>query len=193
MKPKVLAALVPLAYVALAACTAVPEAGPPEPAGLVVVLPDVPPTERAVRVEHVVSAPIERVWSLWTTSAGVESFWAPEAIVDARPGGAYRVHFLPDGEPGSKGNDWGVVLGVDPPRRLVTTWYQPPYMPEVRNEATRLDVLLEPAEANRTRVRIVHSGWGSGRAWDEAFAYFDTVWPNVLTGLEAHVVGAELP
>lgn len=188
MKPNVSAALLALAL-ALAACAA-PDRSPEAPAGLTVTLPDVPPTQRAVRVERTVSAPIERVWSLWTTSAGVESFWAPEAIVEARPGGPYRIHFLPDGEPGARGNDWGVVLGLDAPRHLVTTWYQPPYMPEVRNETTRLDVLLEPVDAERTRVRIVHSGWRTGRVWDEAYDYFETVWPNVLAGLEAYLVGA---
>ena len=44
--------------------------------------------ERAIEKEIVVAAPIESVWQTWTSKAGIESFFAPEAEVDPRVGGA---------------------------------------------------------------------------------------------------------
>ncbi len=34
-----------------------------------------------------------------------------------------------------------------------------------------------------TRIRLHHTGWGEGDEWDQAFAYFDRAWSNVLTNL----------
>ena len=47
----------------------------------------------AVRIERTYNATPERVWELWTTSAGIESWWAPDGFtvtvdkLDLRPGG----------------------------------------------------------------------------------------------------------
>lgn len=51
--------------------------------------------ERAIVKEVVVAAPIDAVWTAWTTRVGIESFFAPEAEVDARVGGAFHIHIDP--------------------------------------------------------------------------------------------------
>jgi uncharacterized protein YndB with AHSA1/START domain len=40
--------------------------------------------ERAIDKEVVVAAPVEAVWQDWTTKAGIESFFAPEAEIEPR-------------------------------------------------------------------------------------------------------------
>jgi uncharacterized protein YndB with AHSA1/START domain len=46
-----------------------------------------------VRIEHVYRATLERVWELWTTKEGIESWWSPDGFItkvdklDLRPGG----------------------------------------------------------------------------------------------------------
>ncbi|SEG63441.1 Uncharacterized conserved protein YndB, AHSA1/START domain [Nonomuraea solani] len=50
-------------------------------------------TSPAVRIEQTYPATPERVWQLWTTAEGIESWWAPDGFtvkvnkLDLRPGG----------------------------------------------------------------------------------------------------------
>jgi uncharacterized protein YndB with AHSA1/START domain len=52
------------------------------------------PERLTIQVERAVAAPIQRVWQVWTTRSGLESWWGPEQIVvqvrrlDVRPEGA---------------------------------------------------------------------------------------------------------
>lgn len=46
-----------------------------------------------IRIERIYDAPADEVWELWTTGAGIESWWAPDGFtvevrkLDLRPGG----------------------------------------------------------------------------------------------------------
>lgn len=33
-----------------------------------------------IKLEHVYNAPPERIWQLWTTAEGIESWWAPDGF-----------------------------------------------------------------------------------------------------------------
>src|SRR5687768_16701883 len=125
-------------------------------------------SERAITKETVVAAPVEAAWKAWTTSEGVTSFFAPEAIVEARPEGRYSIHMNPYGVAGMKGADDMRVLGVQENRMISFTWNAPPHLPEARAQRTVVIVRLEPVGENRTRVRFTHIGWGDGGQWDDA-------------------------
>jgi hypothetical protein len=59
------------------------------------VLPAVGAAERAIDKEVVVAATLDEAWESWTTRAGIVSFFAPDAEVDARSGGAFHVEETP--------------------------------------------------------------------------------------------------
>lgn len=42
-----------------------------------------------------VNAPVAAAWSAWATSEGIQTFFAPEVIVEARPEGRFSVYFNP--------------------------------------------------------------------------------------------------
>jgi uncharacterized protein YndB with AHSA1/START domain len=50
----------------------------------------------AVRLERTYEAPVELIWELWTTAAGVEEWWGPDGFetrvdeLELRPGGQLR-------------------------------------------------------------------------------------------------------
>ncbi len=50
-------------------------------------------SESPIRIERTYAAPVERVWELWTTAAGIEQWWSPDGFtvhvdeLDLRPGG----------------------------------------------------------------------------------------------------------
>ena len=77
-------------------------------AGNDVVLVRSSPLERAKET----AAPLADAWKAWTTSEGIQSFFAPEAVVEPRPDGAFFVHFNPYAKPGMKGADDMRVLAV---------------------------------------------------------------------------------
>src|SRR6476661_7554711 len=74
--------------------------------------------ERAIDLEVTVAAPIETVWQAWTSKAGIESFFAPEAEIDPRVGGAFHIHMDPLAPPGAKGADDMRFMALQPPTML---------------------------------------------------------------------------
>jgi uncharacterized protein YndB with AHSA1/START domain len=140
--------------------------------------------ERSIDKEIVVPAPIDAVWQSWTTKAGIESFFAPEAEVDAKVGGAFHIHINPFGEPGMKGADDMRFMALQRPTMLSFDWNAPPSLPEVRAQRTFVVVRLAAVDAKTTRVTLHHTGWGDGGQWDQTYAYFDRAWGNVLGNLK---------
>jgi uncharacterized protein YndB with AHSA1/START domain len=132
--------------------------------------------ERQIRVAVTVPGTVERAWKLWTTDAGVRSFFAPGSHIDLRVEGAYEIFFAPAAPPGARGADGMRLLAVEPQRRLAFTWNAPSSMPYVRAQRTVVMVDFAPAGPDSARVTLRHIGWGSGPEWDEAIRYFDRAW-----------------
>lgn len=143
--------------------------------------------ERRIFKEVTVQAPVEAVWKAWTTAEGIQSFFAPEAVVEARPGGAFHVHINPYAPQGMKGADGMQVMAVQEQKLLSFTWNAPPHLPEARAQRTFVTVRFEPA-GSATVVRLHHSGWGDGGQWDQAHDYFDKAWGAVLANLQKRFV-----
>ena len=79
-----------------------------------------------VRIIRIIDAPREDVFRAWTEPEQIRSWWGPgeftcpEAEVDLRPGGSYRIAMQPSaGEPFIVG---GTYREVDRPSRLLYTW-----------------------------------------------------------------------
>ena len=140
--------------------------------------------ERAIDKEVIVAAPIETVWQSWTTKAGIESFFAPEAEIEARVGGAFHIHMDPFAAPGMKGADDMRVMALQAPKMLSFDWNAPPSLPEARQQRTFVIVRLADVDGKSTRVTLHHTGWGDGGEWDKTYAYFDRAWGNVLANLK---------
>ena len=61
--------------------------------------------ERAIEKEVVVRATLDEAWAAWTTREGIVSFFAPDAVIDPRVGGAFHIHIDPGAQPGAGGAD----------------------------------------------------------------------------------------
>jgi uncharacterized protein YndB with AHSA1/START domain len=144
--------------------------------------------ERMIEKQAVVAAPIEEVWKAWSTSDGVKSFFAPDAKIEARSGGAFEIYMNPYAEPGLKGADDMRVMAVQPPTMISFTWNAPPSQPEIRAQRTLVIVRLRAVDAKSTEVTLRHVGWGEGEKWDATYAYFDRAWGNVLANLQKRFV-----
>ena len=140
--------------------------------------------ERAIDKEVLVAASIDPAWDAWTTREGVTSFFAPDARIEPRVGGAFSIHFDPGAAPGSKGADDMRYLALQPKKMLSFDWNAPPSLPEARQQRTFVVVRFEAQGDKTTRVTLHHVGWGDGGEWDKAYSYFDRVWGAVLGNLK---------
>lgn len=139
--------------------------------------------ERAIDQAVVVPATLAQAWAAWTTAEGITSFFAPEAVVEPRVGGAFHIHMDPLAAPGAKGADDMRFMAVQPLRMLSFDWNAPPHLPEARAQRTFVTLRFEAVSDTQTRVTLHHTGWGDGGQWDAAYAYFERAWPGVLSAL----------
>ncbi|MBL8344046.1 MAG: SRPBCC domain-containing protein [Rubrivivax sp.] len=139
--------------------------------------------ERAIDKQVDVPAPLDQVWAAWTTREGIVGFFAPDARVEARVGGAFQIYFDPGAAAGDRGADDMRFLALQPKRMLSFDWNAPPSLPEARQQRTFVVVRFAPLDDKTTRVTLHHTGWGDGGEWDKAYAYFDRVWGFVLGNL----------
>ena len=140
--------------------------------------------ERAIDKIIEIPATLEQAWDAWTTREGITSFFAPDAKIDARVGGAFHIHIDPTAPPGSKGADDMRFMALQPRKMLSFDWNAPPSLPEARAQRTFVVIRFEPISDKSTRVTLHHTGWGEGGEWDRAHAYFDRAWGNVLGNLK---------
>jgi uncharacterized protein YndB with AHSA1/START domain len=140
--------------------------------------------ERSLDKEVIIKATPAQAWESWTTRAGITAFFAPDALIEARVGGAFQIYMDPGAEPGHKGADEMRFMALQPHKMLSFDWNAPPHLPEVRRQRSFVIVRFEPVDAQHTRVRLHHTGWGEGGEWDQAFNYFDRAWGSVLGNLQ---------
>jgi uncharacterized protein YndB with AHSA1/START domain len=140
--------------------------------------------ERAIDKQVLIDATLDQTWDAWTTREGVVSFFAPDARVEPRPGGAFEIYFDPLAAPGAKGADGVRFMALQPRQMLSFDWNAPPHLPEARAQRTFVVVRFKPVGERQTQVTLHHTGWGDGGQWDQAYAYFDRAWGGVLGNLK---------
>jgi uncharacterized protein YndB with AHSA1/START domain len=140
--------------------------------------------ERSLDKQVEIAATLDQAWDAWTTRDGIVSFFAPDAKIEPRVGGAFQIYIDPLGEPGSKGADDMHFMALQPKKMLSFDWNAPPHLPLARAQRTFVVVRFEPLGDKTTRVTLHHTGWGDGGEWDKAHAYFDRAWGGVLGNLK---------
>ncbi len=140
--------------------------------------------ERAIDKETVVPATLDAAWAAWTTREGIISFFAPDAVVEAKVGGPFQIYINPGAPVGMRGADDMHFLAVQPKKMISFDWNAPPSLPEARAQRTLVIVRFVPVDDKNTRVTLHQTGWGDGGEWDKAYDYFDKAWGNVLGNLK---------
>ncbi len=140
--------------------------------------------ERAIDKEIVVPATLDAAWNAWTTREGIITFFAPDAVVEPKVGGAFHIHINPLAEPGMKGADDMRFLAVQPKQMISFDWNAPPHLPEARAQRTFVIVRFAAVDDKNTKVTLHHTGWGTGGEWDKTYTYFDRAWAGVLGNMK---------
>jgi uncharacterized protein YndB with AHSA1/START domain len=139
-----------------------------------------------LQLSHRFDAPRERVFDAWTNPEVLRRWWAaapdwdtPEADVDLRPGGRYRLS-MRNPETGDVHTVGGEYTEVSPPERLAYTWAW-----ETHGDHEESHVLVEfVADGDATEVRLTHSGLTS----DESRNNHEHGWRGCFANLETRVI-----
>jgi uncharacterized protein YndB with AHSA1/START domain len=123
------------------------------------------------------------VWKAWTDSSEAETFFAPRANIEPRPGGAYEMLFLPNAPKGQQGSEGAKILKIQLEHELLFTWNAPPQFGEIREQRTQVQVLFTAVDADHTRVELIQTRFGTGAAWDAVYGYFQRAWDKVLDNM----------
>lgn len=143
---------------------------------------------RSIRFELDVAVPAEQVWPALTEAEELVRWFPTRAEVVPGPGGSVLWAW---------GDAWDWRHRIDawePPRLLRLVQDVPqrfdadgnPVEDRSTGEPMALDFTLTP-RGRTTHLALVHSGFGSGRAWDEELEATRTGWTVELTGLKRYL------
>jgi uncharacterized protein YndB with AHSA1/START domain len=124
--------------------------------------------ETALRLERLIPSPPELLFALFTESAQLVKWWAPDGYetcidaLDVRPGGRWRI--ILRGADGALVAMSGIYRVVEPPRRLALTWAWEDAA-GTRGHETEVAVNFESAPGG-TRLVLVQQHFESKPACD---------------------------
>jgi uncharacterized protein YndB with AHSA1/START domain len=140
--------------------------------------------EKALRFEVVAPAPVDAVWTAFSTQAGLQTWLWSDVQVDLKPGGDWLVRFPGRaGSPPSTGG--GTIVSFVPGQRLEIRALAPDQFPTVRRERTTALFEFQPITPGSTRVTLTQTGWKTGPEWDAAYEYLAGGNAELLTQLLA--------
>lgn len=125
-----------------------------------------------------IAAPVGAVWKALTDAKELVRWFPLEAEVEPRVDGRYWISWR---------NEWQGEHRIrifEPERHLRTTWSTG--VKESPPTELTVDYHLE-GRGGRTVLRLVHSGFGRGAAWDEEFDGVSTGWTFELRSLRHYL------
>lgn len=138
------------------------------------------PKEKSINLYIDINAPVEKVWRQWTTTEGLQSFFAPASKLELKPLGSFDIYFAPGAPAGQRGAEGNLILAIQEKEMLTFTWDAPKDWPEIRKQRTFVTLRFKSLSPSRTRLTFTQTGWGTSSAWDEVYRYFETAWATVV-------------
>lgn len=132
-----------------------------------------------------VSAPIEKVWQAWASSAVLDKWLCEKSNVAARAGGQYELFWDP------AHRDQNSTLGcsitaIKENEHLAFNWKGPVMYADLMNTnplPTSVSVDFTNLGNGSTRVKLVHAGWGKSERWLAARSWQENAWKGALDRL----------
>ena len=131
--------------------------------------------ERVLRIETIVPMPLEQVWNAWTTQDGLKEWIAPVVAIDFRIGGTISTNYDRKTKIGDSGT---ITLPITNyiERQLITLKVNlnDSFARKARDEDQNLQEIVQIADIGDGKTKLVSSmvGWGAGKEWDDAYAFF---------------------
>lgn len=123
-----------------------------------------------------INAPVDTVWSRWTSPQGIRKFFVPQSTIELQTLGRLDFYMDPSAPEGQRGAENNRVLAWLPNKMLSFTWNFPPQFTDLTQQRTSIIIRFTELPGSKTNVTITHIGWGTGGQWDKAFTYFQSAW-----------------
>lgn len=138
--------------------------------------------------EGMVAAPVARVWTAFTTRAGLEGWMAPHADLELRIGGLMRANYKKDGTLEDAEVVKNTILAFEPGRMISIKATGVPASFPFKQAIERMWTVIyfEPVGMDRTRVRIVSMGFGDDEESRQMRDFFEQGNALTLRKLQAH-------
>jgi uncharacterized protein YndB with AHSA1/START domain len=145
--------------------------------------------EKMINLFIRINAPLDSVWSRWSSEKGIKKFFAPACNYELKTFGKLDILFAPQAPAGQRGAEDNRILAVEEKKMVSFTWDAPPQYPEIRKQRTVVTVRFYPTSAKETLVTLTQTGWGQGADWNTVLNYFNGAWagfvlPNLKHSLE---------
>ena len=140
-------------------------------------------SDRTIEITKTIEAPTERVFHALTDADELARWWPSSADSDPRSGGSFEYRFEFPEEPERDHTYSGAYHEVTQNELVSFPWAG-------RLGETRVDLRLEPA-GDGTALTLVHSGWGTGADWDDAYELHVQGWGFFLGNLQSFLERGE--
>ena len=141
---------------------------------------------KVINVSVNVRCSSKKAFDMFANNKKVEGWLCGKANIEAVVGGKYEVYNNNNKDDNTEGCK---VLAIDVANYLVVEWKGPEKFADFMNkedELTQVNVLFHP-KGRFTQVTIIHSGWGGGENWNQAYEYFYKAWEGALAQLKTVV------
>jgi uncharacterized protein YndB with AHSA1/START domain len=131
--------------------------------------------ERVLRIETIVSAPLDQVWNAWTTPDGLKEWIAPVVAIDFRIGGTISTNYDSKAKIGESGTiTLPIVNYIEKQLLTLRVNLTDSFARKVRDEDQNLQEIVQIADIGNGKTKLVSSmvGWGTGKEWDDTYAFF---------------------
>lgn len=140
-----------------------------------------------IELSSIVEASLSDVWQAWTTTEGVQGFFAPEAKIELKVGGAFELYFDTKAEMGCRGTEGMRIQTYVPERILAFDWCNPPQFNDIQQRKTWVVLEFSELDDELCEVTLTHLGWGEGPDWEDVHEFFCSAWEKVLRRFERNM------
>lgn len=131
----------------------------------------------------------EKAFEMFTNARMLERWLCDRAEVEAVLGGKYELFWKPP--PENSGTVGCKITAMEKGKFLAFDWKGPTMYDDFMNLTDRLTqvvVLFIPVgNGKRTKVDLIHSGWGTSKEWNEAREWFENAWTAALKVLSSRI------
>jgi len=135
-----------------------------------------------IDIELVIEDDVEAVFDAWINPEQLTRWLAPEAKIEPAEGGAYELYWEPE-RPEVNSTRGCRITEIVPNRELSFSWRGPEEYAEIMKDRTAVFLRFERCEGG-TRLRLVHTGWGSSPEWQEAREWQSEAWREAIDQLK---------
>jgi uncharacterized protein YndB with AHSA1/START domain len=132
--------------------------------------------ERVLRIETTVPASVNEVWDAWTTKEGLKQWIAPVAVIDLKVGGTILTNYNKNARIGEPGTIQVPIINYIE-NQLITLKVKlnENFAQKPRDEDQNLQEIVQIVDMGQGKTKIISSmvGWGTGKDWDETYAFFE--------------------